>query len=284
MWVINEASMGTVPQQSLSPLTVPFEIFLFYILILYMTLEFFEKIFKQKFESRQRLPDDEADKIISEKIDIDSLSKKLIIDFQGKQEEIIKSFARLALELKNKMAGYDTILSDDVSGRLVSLFLKDLIDRKRAEKNRSLSKIYFLPGQISLGIPDEQLEKFIENKKYQIRRALLSTEYIGSGITMKTFVDLLEDAGINFDIAALSLIKDPEYYDPRISTRLIYGGINKAGLVFYGADFMGVEKKISDENPLFGRLVLDKTAIPKNIKNARQDIKTLASELWPLVL
>lgn len=263
-----------------------------------MNFEFLEKFFKPKQENDRRLADDEADKIISEKINIDAISQKLRTNFEMSNEQVIKSLARLCLELKNKAVKYDTILGDDASGRIVSLFLKQIIDKKRSEQKKPLTKIYFLPGRYKhdddddYGLPDlpynsySPIEKFIESKKYEMKKTLVATEYIQTGYTIRRIVDILEDAGVNFDIAALSIKFRPGRYDPRIGERLTYGGVDEVGrTAFYKADFLGVKKEsaVKDDSYIYDKLARDKRADPGGIRMARQDIKILAQELSPLL-
>lgn len=256
-------------------------------------------LFKELFASSdhdhkegRRMNDQKAEMLINKKIDLSALSEKMTFNF-GKSEsndklltpEIIKTFARLAMELREKATDYDTILSDDCSGRIVSLFLKNLIDREKIKQNKPLTKIYFLPGQhISLRV-DEEKKSFIEQRKDGIKKALLSTEYIHSGTTIRKFVDLLEDAGIDFDIATLSIDADPERYDPRISSRLFYGEKGGMGLIFYKLNNCIGVKKIPDSKDAYNpsKLIRDENVDTDKLRNIRQDIKTLAENFEPLM-
>jgi len=267
-----------------------------------MGFEFFKKFFEQKQEDNRKFTDEEAEKIISEKINIDSISQKIRIDLPlTSREQVVKSLSRLCLELKDKAVNYDTILSDDASGRFVSLFLKKMIDKKRSEQKKPKTKIFFLPGRyiydddfqpskpsrLSLDSYDP-IEKFVESKKYSIKKALVSTEFISSGYTIKRIVDILEDAGVDFDIAALSLKWGPQYFDPRIGARLIYGNVDSVGRdAFYKADFLGVHKiqtigEDKSNKPYINNKLIRKPADPELIRAARRDVETLTQELLPL--
>ena len=46
-------------------------------------------------------------------------------------EEVIKSLADLSFRLVNRMHTYDTVLTDDPSGRLVGIYLLEQIKRKK---------------------------------------------------------------------------------------------------------------------------------------------------------
>ena len=54
--------------------------------------------------------------------------------------------ARFAFELGDKLEQYDTILSDDASARLVSLFLRKLVNYKREKTDKPPVKTYFIQG------------------------------------------------------------------------------------------------------------------------------------------
>ena len=103
-----------------------------------------EKIFEtksieEKEQSQEkeykRLDDKEAERIIDEKIDIKTLVDKLEIEFQ-KPLAVVEALARLVLELKDELPNYDTILSDEVSGRIPSLLLGNILEKVREREGK----------------------------------------------------------------------------------------------------------------------------------------------------
>ena len=109
--------------------------------------------------------------------------------------ETKKMLANLLLELKpvltDKEKIYDTILSDDASGRLVSLFLREIIDRQRKKlgKNGELRTNFIAAGH---RFPMKSVEGFIVEHKKDFGRTLVATEYIASGISTGRLAEILD--------------------------------------------------------------------------------------------
>ncbi|MCK4968751.1 MAG: hypothetical protein KAS12_06880, partial [Candidatus Aenigmarchaeota archaeon] len=100
----------------------------------------------EKEEAKQlskRMDDQEANKKIDGTINFDQLVDKMKT-MLFKKKELIRSLARLVLELKERITDYDTILSDDSSGRLVSLLLRKIINKQREKSGKKGIKTYFL--------------------------------------------------------------------------------------------------------------------------------------------
>jgi hypothetical protein len=114
--------------------------------------------------------------------------------------------ARLVLELRHDIASYDTIIGDDASGRLPTLFLREIANNKRAKEGKENSKTFFLVGG---RYTDEQIFQastdFISSMKPMLGRVLLATEHIASGYGMKRMAKIFQQEGISFDIASVSV-------------------------------------------------------------------------------
>jgi hypothetical protein len=207
-------------------------------------------------------------------------------------KETLMSLARLAVELENQLADYDTIISDEASGRLVSLFFRELINKKRQKLNRNQVQTYFIKGgffnegKTSRKVK-ESIREFLAKKKPQIKRALLVTEYIQTGEKVVPLVEAVESSGIDFDVAAVSVDevffsevkRSPEFYQP-LANRLRYGGKNSHGLFFWNKTFTGVEKDIKDESIHPRR---HPSASQEVINQSRRDIKLIAGEIEKII-
>lgn len=256
----------------------------------------------------KRKNDQEVDKRINERINIKSLKEKMK---EGCHCYAIESLARLVVELEDKIPNYDTILSDEASGRLPSLFLRQIINRKRRESGNDPVNTYFLAwGKTAGSERARAVENFINQKKGEIRKALLVTDYIYSGESLNKLAQLLEAQGINFDIAAVSIAKNPdneEFKDKKdIIKRLKYGEISDSGefafyrksaetgvvkvfdsdsahpKVYRGFSSKEYLKKAKNEK---GRLEI-KEEIEKDLqkkRNSREDMSLLADELYKLL-
>ncbi|MCX6723202.1 MAG: hypothetical protein NT094_04040 [Candidatus Staskawiczbacteria bacterium] len=138
--------------------------------------------------------------------------------------------AKLLLGIgQEKLAQYDTIVGDDVAGRLPSLFIKKAI-RKVKEKNGAEEtqikspEIFFvfagraiwerspeddgtsedvLISQKAEGERFKNIGKHFSGKK--MGKTLVVTDFIDSGGSMVNLSTALENANVDFDVAAVSL-------------------------------------------------------------------------------
>ena len=239
-------------------------------------------------ESFDRKDNREAKKRIENTLDIEALAKKLTV-FDN--ESLIESLARLVIELEDKITEYDTILSDDRGGRLVSLFLRNIINKKRKEADKDQAQIYFLSGghHYSLKVKSA-IENFIAKKKQTLGKTLLVTEYIASGQVIESLVNILKSEKIDFDIAAVSWDWKEWKGDDReeVLANLKYGKRGSIGLKFWNAgssEFGGIDKgydrKKTDDKLAHPIRSLERD--PKLMKQARDDIKILSRELSKLL-
>ena len=201
--------------------------------------------------------------------------------------DVSKSLARLVLELEDQIPHYDTIISDDASGRLVSLFLREVINRKKAELDQQPVQTYFIAG----GRCNDQntykaIDKFIAKKKPSINKALLVTEFIETGASINSIVKKLDKYNINFDVASVSVSGD--FFNDKtkkelasLVKRLRYGTKDETGLAFYGKSFTGVVKvyQAKSAHPVKQENIRSR----KILNEARRDMKLLATEILKLI-
>ncbi len=245
---------------------------------------------KQKRKMPKRLPDTEANLIYeSNKLSIKALRKKIEKESPGSPfaspREPILALARLVIELRDKLPKYETVLSDDASGRLVSLLLRKIIDTKRKELDLPPVKTFFIAaGRHHNPDKDKAIAEFIENKKEEFGKTLLVTEYIESGKGISHLIETLENKEIDFDLATVSIMKESNEYHQPFVKHLYYGVVGQEGMPFYGQKlFSGVIKssKYSSPHPeVVSGLTPDKR---KNIEKVREDINMLADEFVKLV-
>lgn len=223
-------------------------------------------------------------------------------------EFMIPDLARLLLELEPDLASYDTIISDDSSGRLPSLLFRKIINKKRQALDLPRVKVSFISNGRSQGDrPDlrairlMKLCRFFEKKREEIGRALLVTEYIDSGNSINGLVRVLEAAGIDFDLAAISTRYEiGEYGSKALAKHLRYGGVSEGGLFFHRHFGSGVIRdSLANEDaneglhPLSRKKYLETLGRPDSAKQAaneqslinlaRENISFLADGLYPLV-
>jgi|GEM_PF-832586 len=243
----------------------------------------------------------QEDKIVKERIEtslnIDHITEgaPTLLRYLNKEQrrDTIKSFARLVIELEDRIPTYDTIISDDSSGRLISLFLREVINKKKAELEEKPIQTFFVNGgQHNSDETNEAIDEFIHKKTTEvaINKVLLATEYIQSGNSIQQIMKILEKYGLDIDVAALSV--EPGFFQQKDSERLtalknklIYGTEDKAGLLFHSKPkITGVIRENKTGHSASAHPVRDKTVNQKGINTARQEIKFIAEEISKLIL
>ncbi|MDP3244744.1 MAG: hypothetical protein Q8M83_03765 [bacterium] len=247
---------------------------------------------EQQAELPPRCDDAITNKKIDENIDIDRIIENLSILGNGDKEhqrELVRSLTRLVIELKEQLPHYDTILSDDASGRLVSLFLREIINRKKAESKKTPVQTFFIAGGRGSDMTSDAIDKFITKEKPSLGKTLLVTEYMKTGESINYLVEKLEKQEVNFDVASLSI--SDEFLDDHIRgkndeiknliKRLKYGDKNEIGLhVFYAKPFTGIKKGQTRETSAHPSKNPHHKQV--DIRKARLDIQLLADEISKL--
>lgn len=256
-------------------------------------MELFKECDNLQSKMLSRNEDFVANERIDEVLDMEYLCDNIeffkSLGEEDKKNEF-RTFARLVFELEEQLPNYDTIISDDVSGRLVSIFLREIINKKKKELGKEQVQTYFISG----GRHDNEkiydaIGEFISKKRSSIGRALLVTEFIGSGESINSVVNILEKQNVDFDVASLSVSdyflekgKDEEKFND-LTKRLRYGMKNDAGMYFYGGCSTGFKKDIKgDSAHPIGIQDQDFLQKEKN-KQARKDMRLMAEEIYKLV-
>ena len=270
---------------------------------------------REKIKQEREKLDKEFEEKLKE-IDIPELIKKLKTENYKGGSSIVRVLGRLIFSLKEELSSYDTVLSDDASGRLPSLFLKEVILQKKEQlqklsqralpndqekpitnNHRSQLHTYFIGAGSNLHdysyssydenrkqATEEQIRKSLERYQEELGKTLLVTEYISSGESIESFCKILREKGVDFNVAAVTM----GYFYPDN-----YANLDK---------FLGKIKCGEDESSEGAALFNDKkhiTGVVKNetsgylersskrdsvaMKNAREDMKMLAHELFRLV-
>lgn len=262
----------------------------------------------------KRMADEEARKIINEKINIKEILGYVLLPiaktlrgdafigpdiFDKNPGEAIRALARLILELKGRLSSYDTILSDDASGRLIALVLRKIINNTRDQVGKKPVRTFFVASGVH-GTQEafSEIEKFIASKS-DLGKILLVTEFIGFGRGVMPLVEQLVRRGIQFDVAAVSgdINRHGEkYYDDDLKKRLYYGESDNSGLfTFYAKpQHTGVRKNSASTSAhpsvvrgesFIPKYKDDKTPIPveESVRVAREDVDKIAQVLSKLI-
>lgn len=245
------------------------------------------KLFEKPNEKPTRMKDKKASMLIEKTIDF-NLTKELESNLFHNGRQLMEVLARLVLELKDKLQKYDTIISDDASGRIPSLLLRKIVNKEREKSGREKIPIYFLAGGQTHGdeIKMKQIDKFLKNRKNSLGKVLLITEYISTGRSIHSLSRILENNKIDFDIATVSL--DPDYEIKinsisKILNKLIYGEISPKGLDIYRAKAATGVKKHGILGQPHPRKKTSEEYDESQVRKARKDIDKLAEELSKLL-
>lgn len=219
-------------------------------------------------------------------VNVEALREDLNEPFDN--PELIKALAELTIQLRDRLSLYDTILSDDASGRLVPLVLREVIDKKREEENKKHVSTFFLATgrHRELG-GDSAIGNFLDEKKETFGKTLVVTEYIETGHSTEAIIHLLENKNIDFDIATVSIEKNPDEYNPALSKRLYYGEVGRSGKLLHGKyRHTGVIR--GPETSTFPRRYTRPGSYGHNeaqetINQTRKDINTLSNRLFGII-
>ncbi len=213
-----------------------------------------------------------------------------------KNERAVKAFAHLVEQLKEKLSDYETIISDDTSARLVSLFFREIINKARAKQEEDNARLYFVASGrhgVSNRAVKEAIGDFLKEKIEKdgsFGKTLLVTEFVSSGHSIEYLGDILEENGIDFDLAILSGGYKEDNFKDKVKCFTekgwdVYSGIEDVGTMgFYsrqrkatGVRKAGIEDLPNahpEKNPNASRYFM---------KDAREDVHMLARELSVLL-
>jgi len=201
-------------------------------------------------------------------------------------EAMVEDFARLLVELKDKLEGYDTIISDDSSGRLPAIVLRRIINKKRKAANLPEVNTFFVAsGRHNFRAIRNKMLDFFNKKKDGIGKALLVSEYISSGGSIEQLVKVMEEVGLDFDLSVISIEEEPDHYAGKDFVKhLIYGGVNSGGLYFYGHGGTGVIKdEYAGKSARSIHPIKNPKVFQQKINSTRENMNFLADELYSLV-
>ncbi len=135
-------------------------------------------------------------------------------------KNIAPDLFKLAQKIFESGKTYDLILSDDASGRLVSLFLRKVLNSIQEKQGLPVPDIRFVTASHRSFKDVDAIYSKVSNilKKLNPNRTLLVTEHVQTGRTMTALTrafKILSNHGLNFnfDIAALSIADQKKLED-----------------------------------------------------------------------
>lgn len=126
--------------------------------------------------------------------------------------EIEPAMLSLVDQLKDNIetGEYDTLISDDVGGRIPTLVLRKII--RLINPNQQIDTYFVAGGKTYLPGPEkgdqgEQLQEYLTKIGSKAKKALLVTQYIHTGSTIIKLTEALKETGLSsFDVAAVDVM------------------------------------------------------------------------------
>lgn len=196
---------------------------------------------------------------------------------------------------------YDTLISDDASGRIPTLILRNIFQKRlknlhpewKPEERRAGTKTFFIKGGRNVS-NDQALNSFFTKIKPEIKKKiLLVTEYLESGVSMIRILNVLDKIGFDVDIAALVIRYNSSGYKALTDAHQLFIGQELGGLppIWSRESLSGVTMKHDPEMRKFihysahAKRSHDKPTVGQQdlIAKARDDAKTLADEVYQKV-
>jgi len=168
------------------------------------------------------------------------------------------------------------LIGDDLSGRLVTLFLWELAWRQREVLNLPPPKGFFL---FTRNILDPQLiskKVFNYDEEEKLPHVLIATETIETGFHIQTIIEGIPSKA-SYTVATLSLYNRPDSYPPEISSHLIWGEIGRLGGPILYQNPANGNQESGEIFPVASK------AERRAVVTARKEISTLAEIFLPLL-
>ncbi len=203
------------------------------------------------------------------------------VKFPLNQPDLLDPMYLLCRKLIPRSEEFKVIVSDEGSGRLVSLLVKDLFDRRRLAP---IPITFILGGRMTPSQRKKVSEHFARHRS-ELDHALIVSEYLESGNSMAKFLADFRQQNLQATVATISALESSEEYRQLFSEELIVGQLrSSSGLQLYREpDATGVEKR-SAEGPFPDRIKdeaesltkAEKISIQRPINQARRDIALIA--------
>jgi hypothetical protein len=189
---------------------------------------------------------------------------------------------------------YDTLISDDASARLPTLAFREIIGQRIEAKNPDLTpeekrdalKTFFIAGGRRMENEKALGEFFQEIKPGVKKRALLVTEYMSTGESLKRVMALLDKAGILYDVAAVMAEHSEQDYKSLFSNfinmhRLVIGATGREEPAIYNAAELSGVYKYSEDLKAHPRRYKGEEyeEVSEGKRKAREDVHTMAQEV-----
>src|SRR3989344_1910746 len=199
-------------------------------------MEFLQKIFHRKIEKSSEAPD--LDQEETEKYswaqELDQEEVETLRELEMPIEQIFKQ-----LHDEIDAGTYELIVGDDAGGRIPTLMIAGALKVLYAEKNRPAPKVRFMTGSRGTNAADLEkksavLKEYMRRAVAELRskgrlthdkKALIVTDTIFSGTSVKVIHNIIKKSGLNADIASISVLAAgvANHLKQSLNTKVVYG-------------------------------------------------------------
>ena len=208
--------------------------------------------------------------------------------------ELRKPMQQLLLQLRKSIekGEYAVILGDDASGRIPTLLFRKVLNALYTERRFEVPKTLFFAGVRFDTMPRQRQVKMAqdftdylvkENVKglTENRKALVVTDTISSGQTLKNFMQVLRELGIHYNIATIGRLYGRT---ERLGGKIASAQKAIPSIYGYGQHKYGGVEKDRDNPSLFAKRMSGSTPyevqkLSRARSQARKDVDILARQL-----
>jgi len=177
--------------------------------------------------------------------------------------EIEPAMVSLVRQLKEKIESgeYDTLISDDVGGRIPTLILRKVI--KEHNPDKKLGTFFIASGKTYLPTSADtekyaKLQEHLKKVTDKTKKALIVTQFIFTGKTLIRLADALKEAGVyDFDIAtvdAMPHFEEEGLLRSRLGNNNLYVGSEAWHHLHEEHEKLGGIRKTKDYSPFPKRM------------------------------
>lgn len=140
-----------------------------------------------------------------------SEEKRILIEklLENQRDACERVLIRMKSDIDSRR--WDSVLGDDVSGRIPALILWNVLRNAYAEQESAAPQAFFYAGGENIEQRRENLKEYVKRIKSKLgKRTLIVTEFVISGKSIKTLAEILREEGVDFDVATLYGYSDVE--------------------------------------------------------------------------
>lgn len=195
---------------------------------------------------------------------------------------LLEGLYSLCRQLADEPDKYDTLISDDASGRLVTLVLRRILDNRREKSGLPPMKVWFLASGRNEPLQQKAIDHFVARHASELGRVLIVTELVDTGDSLRDLTKSFAKKKLLPGIAALSVAEHPTFYAKKFTNNLIFGVQGYAGVDLHDEHTFAGVRKDNTQRGAHPRRYKDfdlpslREANQEKVNQARQEVKLIA--------